>query len=59
MIGTSSNELFMPFIDKLMRRKGRTVLVLPEGAQKERDYFVKTYVKGNYHILQRYEMMDC
>ena len=53
MIGTSKNELFMPFIDNLMRRKGRAVFILSEGTHKEREYFVRTYVKGNYHILQR------
>ena len=52
-ISTTNNDLFMPYIDKLMTRKGKTMVLLPEGKERENDFFIRTHVKGNYHILQQ------
>ena len=47
LLDTEHNEVFVPLLDALMERRGRTVFVGND------EYFVQQYLKKQYHVLQR------
>ena len=48
VLDTEHNEVFVPLLDSLMVRRGRTVFVGND------EYFVQQYLKQQYHVLQRW-----
>lgn len=48
VLDTEHNEVFVPLLDSLMVRRGRTMFVGND------DYFVQQYLKQQYHVLQRW-----
>lgn len=48
VVNTDANEAFVPLIDTLMERRGRTVIVT------EDEQFVVHHVKGQFNVLEKY-----
>lgn len=48
VLDTEHNEVFVPLLDSLMVRRGRTMFVGND------DYFVQQYLKQQYNVLQRW-----
>ena len=48
VVNTDANEAFIPLIDTIMERRGRTVIV------SEDDKFVTSYIKGQYNVLEKW-----